>query len=47
LGPIAFEKIQPQFLDGYSNPRRSVSPKVAEEIDHQVKEMIYGAHQMA
>jgi cell division protease FtsH len=47
LGPIAFEKSQPQFLDGYSNPRRSVSPKVAEEIDHQVKEIIDGAHQMA
>ncbi|WP_404783207.1 ATP-dependent zinc metalloprotease FtsH [Altericista sp. CCNU0014] len=47
LGPIAFEKMQQQFLDGYSNPRRSVSPKVAEEIDRQVKEIIDGAHQMA
>jgi len=47
LGPVAFEKIQPQFLDGHTNPRRPVSPKVAEEIDRQVKEMIDGAHQMA
>ena len=47
LGPVAFEKIQQQFLDGFSNPRRSVSPKVAEEIDRQVKEIIDGAHQMA
>ncbi len=47
LGPIAFEKSQPQFLEGYSNPRRSVSPKVAEEIDRQVKEIIDGAHEMA
>ena len=47
LGPIAFEKIQQQFLDGFGNPRRSVSPKVAEEIDHQVKQIIDQAHQMA
>ncbi|WP_410503734.1 hypothetical protein [Leptolyngbya sp. 7M] len=47
LGPIAFEKSQPQFLEGYSNPRRSVSPRVAEEIDRQVKEIIDGAHQIA
>lgn len=47
LGPIAFEKTQPQFLEGYNNPRRSVSPQVAEEIDRKVKEMIDSAHQMA
>ncbi|RMF26155.1 MAG: ATP-dependent metallopeptidase FtsH/Yme1/Tma family protein [Cyanobacteria bacterium J083] len=48
LGPVAFEKMQQQFLDGYyPNPRRPVSPKVAEEIDRQVKEIIDGAHQMA
>ncbi len=33
LGPLAFEKTQQQFLEGWNNPRRAVSPKVAEEID--------------
>lgn len=47
LGPIAFEKSQPQFLEGWQNPRRSVSPKVAEEIDREVKEIVDGAHRMA
>ncbi len=47
LGPIAFEKTQQQFLEGWNNPRRAVSPKVAEEIDREVKEIVDGAHQMA
>lgn len=47
LGAIAFEKSQPQFLEGWQNPRRSVSPKVAEEIDREVKDMVDSAHQMA
>jgi cell division protease FtsH len=47
LGAIAFEKSQPQFLEGWQNPRRSVSPKVAEEIDREVKDMVDRAHQMA
>jgi cell division protease FtsH len=47
LGPIAFEKTQQQFLEGLSNPRRAVSPKVAEAIDQAVKQMIDGAHQIA
>ena len=47
LGPVAFEKSQQQFLDGYSNPRRPISPKVAEEIDEQVKETIDRAHHIA
>ena len=47
LGPIAFEKIQQQFLEGLTNPRRAVSPKIAEEIDREVKEMIEGAHHIA
>jgi cell division protease FtsH len=47
LGPVAFEKSQQQFLDGYSNPRRPISPKVAEEIDQQVKESIDRAHHIA
>jgi cell division protease FtsH len=47
LGPIAFERIQQQFLDGFGNARRAVSPKVAEEIDREVKEIVDGAHQTA
>ncbi len=47
LGLVALEKVQQQFLDSYSNPRRSVSPKVAELIDQEVKEILEGAHQMA
>ena len=46
LGPIAFEKIQQQFLEGITNPRRQVSPKIAEEIDLEVKAIIDGAHQI-
>ena len=47
LGPIAFEKVQQQYLEGMTNPRRQVSPKVAEEIDLEVKAVIDGAHQTA
>jgi cell division protease FtsH len=48
LGPLAFEKVQPsQFLEGFSNPRRPVSPKIAEEIDREVQEIVDSAHQMA
>ena len=47
LGLIAFEKVQQQYLDGFSNPRRPVSPKVTEEIDGEVKQLLDGAHQIA
>jgi cell division protease FtsH len=47
LGPVAFEKLQQQFLEGYGNPRRSVSPKVAEEIDREVKQIVDNAHHIA
>ncbi|MDP5338334.1 MAG: ATP-dependent zinc metalloprotease FtsH [Nodularia sp. (in: cyanobacteria)] len=48
LGPVAFEKIQQQqFLEGYGNPRRSISPKVAEEIDREVKLTLDNAHHIA
>ncbi|OWY64867.1 hypothetical protein B7486_45005 [cyanobacterium TDX16] len=47
LGPVALEKVQQQFLDGFSNPRRPVSPAIAEEIDREVKEIVDGAHQIA
>ncbi|QLE58546.1 ATP-dependent zinc metalloprotease FtsH [Nostoc sp. TCL26-01] len=47
LGPIAFEKIQQQFLEGFTNPRRPVSQKISEVIDWEVKEIVDGAHQIA
>jgi cell division protease FtsH len=47
LGPVAFEKTQQEFLDIYSNPRRPVSPKVAEEIDREVKQIVDNAHHIA
>jgi cell division protease FtsH len=47
LGPVAFEKAQQQFLDGYSSPRRAVSPKVTEQIDFEVKEIVDHAHHIA
>jgi cell division protease FtsH len=47
LGPIAFEKPQQQFIEGMGSPRRSVSPRVTEAIDDEVKTIIDNAHQMA
>ena len=47
LGPIAFEKLQQQFIEGYGNPRRSISPQVAEEIDREVKQIVDNAHHIA
>jgi cell division protease FtsH len=47
LGPIAFDRIQSQFLEGLSNSRRPVSPKVSEDIDTEVNQIVDAAHQMA
>ena len=47
LGPIAFEKVQQQFLEGTINLRLQVSPQIAEEIDREVKSVIDGAHYIA
>ena len=49
LGPVAFEKGQQQFLEGYPNPnpRRVVSPTTAEAIDEEVKGIIEVAYQVA
>jgi cell division protease FtsH len=47
LGTVAFEKIQQQFIEGYGNPRRSISPQVAEEIDREVKLTLDNAHHIA
>jgi len=47
LGPVALEKVQQQFLNGFSNPRRSVSSTVTETIDQEVKDIIEAAHHIA
>ncbi|MFQ4141833.1 ATP-dependent zinc metalloprotease FtsH [Chlorogloeopsis sp. ULAP02] len=47
LGPIAFEQIKQEFLEGFTNPRRTVSQKVAEQIDQEVKEIVDRAHYIA
>ena len=47
LGPIAFEKMQQQFIEGYGNARRNVSSEVAKVIDAEVKQMVDSAHHIA
>jgi cell division protease FtsH len=47
LGPIAFERVQQAFLEGMSNPRREISPSIADAIDRAVKALVDGAHNAA
>jgi cell division protease FtsH len=47
LGLVVFDRTPQSFLEGYANPRRSISAKVAEEIDQEVKQIIDGGHTMA
>jgi cell division protease FtsH len=44
---IAYEKAQQRFIEGMTNPRHQVSPRLAEEIDNEVKAVIDGVHQVA
>ena len=47
LGPIAFQKVQQQYIEGTVNPHRQVSPKIAEQIDGEIKAIIDSSHQIA
>jgi cell division protease FtsH len=49
LGPLAYQQgQQAMFLgDGSPNPRRSVSEETARVIDHEVKDIVEGAHETA
>lgn len=47
LGPITFERLQQEFLDGFSNPHRPVSPQIAFEIDQEVKYVVERAQHIA
>ena len=47
LGPVAVDRSQSQFLEGALQPRRAVSPELAAAIDHEVKDLMEQAHQIA
>jgi cell division protease FtsH len=47
LGPMAFDRSASQFLGGWGNPRRPLSPEVESEIDREVKHPIDNAHNIA
>ncbi|MEM9904429.1 MAG: ATP-dependent zinc metalloprotease FtsH, partial [Cyanobacteria bacterium P01_D01_bin.44] len=47
LGPIAFERVQQQFLEGWQNARRPISPEVSAVIDQAVQTIVDGAHAIA
>ena len=47
LGPVAIERSQAQFLEGFAQPRRPISPQLSETIDQEIKSLIDQAYQMA
>lgn len=47
LGPVAVDRAQSQFLEGYPSPRRPISPCLAESIDDEIKSLMETAHEMA
>jgi cell division protease FtsH len=47
LGPMAFDRSASQFLGGWGNPRRPLSPQVESAIDREVKHLIDNAHHIA
>jgi cell division protease FtsH len=47
LGLVVFDRTPQPFLEGFSNPRRAISAKVAEEIDQEVRQIIDRAHEIA
>jgi cell division protease FtsH len=47
LGPLAIDRSQSQFLEGIPQPRRSLSPQLAETIDREIKELIDRAYETA
>ena len=47
LGPVAVDRSQSQFLEGAPQARRAVSPELAAAIDHEVKDLMEQAHQIA
>lgn len=47
VGPVAVDRSQSQFLDGLTPSRRAVSPQLAAAIDHELKDLMEQAHQIA
>lgn len=47
LGPVAFERIQQQFLNPGASGRRPISPEITALIDREVQQIIDAAHQIA
>jgi cell division protease FtsH len=47
LGPMAFDRSASQFLGGWGNPRRPLSPQVEAAIDREVQQLIDQAHRIA
>ncbi|MEN8446955.1 MAG: cell division protein FtsH, partial [Cyanobacteria bacterium J06555_13] len=47
IGPVAVDRTPSQFLEGYPQPRRAISPRLAEDIDSEIKNLMEQAHQMA
>ncbi|MEO0757552.1 MAG: ATP-dependent zinc metalloprotease FtsH [Cyanobacteria bacterium J06648_16] len=47
LGPVAIDRSQSPFLEGLAQPRRAISPHLSDVIDHEIKDVIDQAHQMA
>lgn len=47
LGPVAFEKTQQQFLEGWQNARRPIGAEMAAKIDQDVQTIIESAHHVA
>ncbi|EDX83533.1 ATP-dependent metallopeptidase HflB subfamily [Synechococcus sp. PCC 7335] len=47
LGPIAVDRSQSPFLEGYAQPRRAISPHLSEAIDEEMITLVEEAHQMA
>lgn len=47
LGPVAVDRSQSQYLEGFPQARRAVSPDLASVIDSEIKDLMEQAHQMA
>lgn len=47
LGPVAFERSQTQFLEGWQNNRRQIGDELTAKIDREIQSIIELAHQMA
>jgi cell division protease FtsH len=47
LGPMAIEKQQNTFIEGWQSPRRTIGQEVSQDIDREIKRFLNEAHRMA